>query len=102
MKSAEPQPLRRRTEQRPDPLAHFPRRLVGEGDGEHLIWKSAVGQQDMGKTRGQHPRFAGARAREHQQRPVDGFHRQALLGIQAGEIIAHDAEQEVRIDTIQL
>ena len=33
---------------------------------------------------------------------VDGFHRQALLRVQAGKVIAHDAEQEVRIDTLQL
>ena len=44
----------------------------------------AAGQQDMGEARGQHPGLAGARAGEHQQRPVQRLDGGALLGVQAG------------------
>ena len=49
----------------------------------------AAGQQDMGEAGGQDAGLAGARAGQHQQRPVDGFDRFALLGVQAGQVVGH-------------
>ena len=64
-------------------LAHLARRLVGEGDGEHLAGGGAAGQQDMGEAGGQHAGLAGAGAGQHQQRAVQRFHRLALFRVQA-------------------
>ena len=89
MERAEPQPFHRTAEDRADPLAHLPRRLVGEGDRQHLAGRGAAGEQQMGEAGGQHARLAGAGAGEHQQRPVERFHRFPLGLVQAGEVIGH-------------
>ena len=89
MKRAEPQPLGRFAEDGGDPFAHFPRRLVGEGDGQDLVGKRPSGQQDMREPCGQHTSLAGARPGQHQQRAVDGLHRLPLFRVQASQIIGH-------------
>ena len=71
-------------EQRFHSLAHFARRLVGEGDRQHAPRLGASSGQEMRQPRGQHTGFAGARARQHQQRPVQRLHRRALLGVERG------------------
>ena len=75
------------TEDGGDTFAHFAGGFVGEGDRQDLAGEGAAGQQDMGETGGQHARFAGAGAGQHQQRPVNGFHRRALFRVQAGEVV---------------
>jgi len=92
---AKPQSLDRLVEDRADPLAHLARRLVGEGDRQDLARVGAVGDQDMGESRGQHPRLAGARACQHQHRPVHAFHGQPLLRVQAGQVFGHAGEMRV-------
>ena len=57
--------------QRLDALAHFARRLVGEGDGEDLVPAGADRGEQMGDAGGQHARLADAGAGEHQHRPVE-------------------------------
>jgi hypothetical protein len=49
-------------------------------DGQAL-----AGGENMGDAGGQHAGLAGAGAREHQQRPVEGLDRLALLGVERGE-----------------
>ena len=91
MERAEPQPLDRPAEDGADPFAHLAGRLVGEGHGQHLAGEGPAGQQDMREAGGQHAGLAGAGAGQHQQRPVDGFDRGALLGVQAREVVGHAA-----------
>ena len=65
---------------------HLARRLVGEGDREHLPRPGAPGGENMGEARGEHAGLAGAGAGQHQQRAVERFGRLPLLRIQAVEI----------------
>ena len=51
-----------------DALLHFARRLVGEGDRQHLAGPGLAGGQDMGEPGGQHAGFSGAGAGQHEQR----------------------------------
>ena len=88
---AEPEALGGAPDDGGDALAHFARRLVGEGDGEHLARVRAAGQQDVREPGGQHARLAGAGAGEHQQRPIDGLDGFALFGIEASEVVGHPA-----------
>ena len=74
VKRADPQPVDRIADQARDPLAHFPRRPVGEGHGEDLPRPGAPGDQDIGQPRRTHAGLAGARAGQHQKRPLGGFH----------------------------
>ena len=90
VEGAEPQPLRWLAQDLRHPLAHLARRLVGEGDGEDLVGKSAARKQDVGEAGGEHPGLAGARPRQHQHRPLGRFHRLALRLVQAIEV-AHAA-----------
>ncbi len=69
-----------------DPLLHFARRLVGEGDGEDLAGPGLAGGQEMGKPGRQHARLAGAGAGKHEQGPVEPLDRGALLRVQRFEI----------------
>ncbi len=86
MKGAEPlHALDSAADQQPDALAHFARRLVGEGHGENLPRPCALRREQMSKPRRQYARLARARAREHQHRPVETFHRLALLRVQPVE-----------------
>ncbi len=74
-----------------DALLHLARRLVGEGDAEDLARPRPPGGEDVGDAGGQHAGLAGARAGQHQHRPVQAFHRLALLGIERLEIAAGGA-----------
>ena len=87
VEGAEPEALDGGSEDGADAFAHLARGLVGEGDRQDLTGEGASGQQDMGEAGGQHACFAGAGAGQHQQRPVNGFHRRALFGVQAGEVV---------------
>ena len=49
--------------------------------------RARPGREDMGDAAGQHARLAGAGAGQHQHRTIQRFHRLALLGIEAGEIL---------------
>ena len=86
VEGAEPEPLRRAAEHGRDPLAHLARRLVGEGDGEHLPGRGAACQEQVCESGGQHPRLARARAGENEKRAVERLDGLALLGIQPREI----------------
>ena len=74
----------------PDHLAdadfHLARGLVGEGDGEDFRRPRPPEVEDVRNPRGEHARLAGAGARQHQDGPVQRFHRLALLGVQVGKI----------------
>ena len=88
VEGAEPaQALRRRADQMGDPLAHLARGLVGEGDHQQFPRLRAAGGEDVGEARGQHPRLAGARARQHQHGALDRLHRRALFGVQPREVV---------------
>ena len=81
-------------DQRADALLHLARGLVGEGDGQDLPGPGAPRGEDVGEAGRQHARLAGARARQHQHRPVDRHHGLALLLVEAGQIarlMRHDA-----------
>ena len=54
-----------------DALAHFARRLVGEGNGKDLVPARAKSGDEVGDAGRQHARLADAGAGEHQHRPVD-------------------------------
>ena len=75
--------LRRpRAHQRARPLAHFLRRLVGEGDRADLL-RGEAGLQQPGDLVRDHPRLARARARQHQTgavQVVDGFELGGIEG----------------------
>ena len=86
MEGAEPEPGGGASHQSLHAADHFARRLVGEGDREHLSGPGAAGGENVGKARGEHAGLAGAGAREHEQRTVERFRRPALLRIQAVEI----------------
>jgi hypothetical protein len=79
--------LDRAANERADALLHLARGLVGEGDGQDLTWPlHALCRQDVGDPRCQNPRLAGARASEHEDRPLCGLDRAALFRVQAIEI----------------
>ena len=87
MEGAEPaHPLDHAADEPADALLHLARGLVGEGDGEDLPRPGLAGGEDMGEPGGEHPRLAGARARQHQDRPLGRQHRFALRFVEAGEI----------------
>ena len=81
------------------PQLHLARRLVGEGDREDFAGPGTAEAQNMGDAAGQYPCFAGARAGQHQHRAVQRFHRRALLGIEASEILRHRRRPRARRDT---
>ena len=60
------------------PLAHLPRRLVGEGDGKDIFGRDLHVGDKVGDARGQNARLAAARAREHEH---------GALGIQDGRVL---------------
>ena len=88
VKGAEPaQTLRVGADQMGDPLAHLACGLVGEGDGQELPRPCAARRQDVRQPGRQHAGLAGARARQHQNRPLGRLHSLPLLRVQAGEIV---------------
>ena len=78
-----------------DPLAHLARGLVGEGDDQQFPRLGSAGGQDVRQSRGQNAGLAGARARQHQHRPLGRLDRRALLGVQALEIVGTAHAREV-------
>jgi hypothetical protein len=69
-----------------DAVLHFPRRLVGESDGEDFARPGAAGSENVGDAHGEHAGLAGSGAGEHQHRAIDRLDREPLFRIQAGEI----------------
>ncbi len=87
MEGAKPRhPLHRLADHGADALLHLARRAVGEGHGQNLRRPGAPGRQNMRNPRGENAGLSGARARKHQHRPVERFHRLKLLGVQPFEI----------------
>ena len=66
---ADPHTLRA-VDHRREALAHLVCRLVGEGDGENGGGVYPLLFHEIGDARGEHARFAAARAREHQHRAL--------------------------------
>jgi len=62
-------------------LLHFAGGLVGEGDGEDVSGRDALGNQ-VGDAKRDDAGLAGARPGQDQQRPLEGFDGLALLGIE--------------------
>ena len=75
-------PFDRRADQMPDPLLHFPRGLVGEGDAENLARPGQPAAHDMGQPRGQRRGLAGAGPGQHQHRALGSQHGFALRRVQ--------------------
>ena len=87
VEGAEPEPGGGAPDQALHAADHLARRLVGEGDREHLPRPGAAGGEDVGEARGEHAGLAGAGAGQHQQRAVQRLRCLALLRIQAVEIV---------------
>ncbi len=68
-----------------DALAHLLCRLVGEGDAQDFARPGAPLANQMREAMGQRGGLPGARAGEHQDRPLGGQHSVALRRIEAGE-----------------
>ena len=66
------------------PLLHFPRRLVGEGDGGDIARLKTALLDEIGDFLRNHPRLARTRASEHEQGTVKVVNGFALLGIETG------------------
>ena len=69
-----------------DTVAHFARRLVGEGHRKDLAWPGPFGGQNMRDAGGQHPGLARARSGQHKQRPLRVQHGFLLLRVQPVQI----------------
>ena len=88
VEGAEPRhALDRLADEQADALLHLARGLVGEGDGEDLAGIGEAEAEDMGDAGGEHARLAGAGAGEHQDRPFRGLDGEALLGVEALQIV---------------
>ena len=70
VESPEPGWRRSAVEHRPDPAAHFGRRLVGEGDGENPASGNTTTRYAVQNRSGQRLRLAGTGAGEHQDGAV--------------------------------
>ena len=66
VKRAEPDAVGGAADHRLEPLAHLARRLVGEGDGQHLAGIGAAARQNVREAGGQHAGFSGTGAGQHQ------------------------------------
>ena len=87
MECAEPRhAFERAADQPSDAFAHFPRRLVRERHREDLRRVGLGGRQDVGNARRQHPRLAGTRTSQDEQRTFSRLDRFALLRIEAFEV----------------
>jgi hypothetical protein len=73
-----------------DPLAHLPRRLVGEGDREDLVRVDALLEQPADAV-DDDPGLPGAGAGEDEERPLGGGHRLALGRVEGGQIDHREA-----------
>jgi len=68
-------------------LFHFPRRLVGEGDGKNLRRSGKSGRQNMRDTRRKDPGLAGAGTRKNKDRPFRCLDGEPLFRIQTGKVV---------------
>ena len=83
---AEPRhPFYRRANQVPNPLLHFARSLVGEGNAEDFAGPGEPRAHDIGQPRGQRSGLAGTGPGQHQHRPLGGLHRLALRRVKRGQ-----------------
>jgi hypothetical protein len=80
---------RRTDPQREDEVLHAPphllRRLVGEGDGEHVAGGHALDGEEVGDPVRDHTGLAAARAGEHEEGPLRSRHRFPLRVIERSE-----------------
>ncbi|MDH6496706.1 hypothetical protein M2156_002925 [Streptomyces sp. SAI-149] len=67
------------------PPTHLSGGAVGEGDGEHAGGLEDSGPHSVGDAVGDRPGLAGAGARQHAHRPVQGGGHLALLGVEPFE-----------------
>ena len=68
-------------------LFHLARRLVGEGNGEDLVWSGRSGRQQVHDARSQRAGLARARPCQHQHRafqPLDSFALRLVQPVQIG------------------
>ena len=72
-------------EQVPEPLPHLARRLVGEGDREHVPGGDAPLPDQVGDAVHDDPGLAGAGSGQHEERPVPVQHGLALGVVQGVE-----------------
>ncbi len=72
-------------DERGDPLLHLVRGLVGERDRQDLAGADPARGEQVGDPVRQHPRLAGARARDDEQRRARVDDRRPLLRVQAVE-----------------
>src|SRR6185312_14450573 len=87
MEGAEPgHALKRAAGQRRDSLAHFPRRLVREGDGQDLARPRLSSRDQVGEPSGQRGGLASACAGQHEQRSFSGENGFALRWVEAPQI----------------
>ena len=83
MKGAKPRhPLHCLTHQAAHAVFHLARGLVGESHRQHLVRPGRSRCQQMRNSCGQGAGLSGARPRQHQDRPLQGFNRRALRRIQ--------------------
>ncbi len=71
---------------RADAGLHLAGGLVGEGHRQDVPGLRLAGRQNMRQPRGQNPRLAGARARQHQHGAVHRLDRGALFRVQPVQI----------------
>ena len=86
VKRSDPQSLDWHSDSRSDPIAHFTRRLVREGDSKDLARPGVSGEQDMRDSRGQDTGLAGASPCQDEKWSVDGFNRFPLAVVQSLEM----------------
>jgi len=87
MEGAQPgHPFDHAAHQPADAVLHLARGLVGEGHGQDLVRPRPPRGQQMGDSRCQRARLPRPRARQHQDRAVQGLDRGALRGIQPVQI----------------
>ena len=70
-----------------EPVAHLPRRLVGEGYGRNAAGVNAAFHHQIGYAMGDDPGLAAARARQNQQRPIDRLYGLSLRRVQSFQYV---------------
>ncbi len=98
MERAEPHAFATRADHLLEPLAHFVRGLVGEGDGEHLARKGAAQIEEMREAGGEHPGLAGAGAGQHQNRTLQRLDGLALRLVEGRQILRRGSRWRGRLN----
>ena len=99
MKSANGKGIAVAAHQPPQPLAHFPRRLVGESHRQNPVRAYPLRPHQPGDAMGNDAGFAAARPGDNQQRAVHRFHRFPLRRVQALQkirVLKHPAPSPVK------